>query len=130
MPHSPPSVAVGSVALIKGGAFHYATHLGFQPPESLDLLFGSLIERDDQSNPDCLAALPNDIGQINRPGGIDLQPDSALHSGAGNQAKSRPILIQIADYSFRDFLLRPVCDTAPQDAPIPACGTAVRAGTG
>ena len=120
MPNSPPSVAVGSVAIIEGGGFHYVTHLGFQPPESLDLLFGSLIERDDQSNPDCLAALPNDIGQINRPGGIDLQPDPALHSGAGNQAKSRPILIQVADYSFRDFLLRPVCDTAPQDAPIPA----------
>ena len=129
MPNSPPSVAVGSVALIEGGAFHCVTHLSFQPPESLDLLFGGLVERDDQSNPDCVAALPNDIGQINRPGRIDLQPDPARYGGAGNQAKPRPTIMQVANYPFRDFLPRPVCDTAPQDAPIPACGTAVRAGT-
>jgi hypothetical protein len=86
--------------------------LGFQPPESLDLLFGSLIESDDHPNPDCLAALPNDICHMNRSAGIDLQPDAALQSGSGNEANLRPILIQIADYPFRDLLPKPVCDTA------------------
>jgi hypothetical protein len=104
--------------------------LGFQPPESLDLLFGGLIESDDHPNPDCLAALPNDICQMNRSAGVDLQPDPAPHIGSGNEANLRPILIQITDDPFRDFLLRPVCDTATQDAPIPTCGTTISIGTG
>lgn len=124
-----PSVAVSLIAIARSRGWPGSTHLGFQPPQGLDLLFGGLIKCGEKPNPDFVAALPNDIGRISGAGWMDLQQKPARDGRAGGQAKPRTVFIEIANYRFDDLTPRTMCDPAPQDAPIPASRTAVGLGS-
>jgi len=106
------------------------THLRPGASQGLDLPLDGLIKCGDQSEPECTAALPNDIRRINCTGRLDLQSHLPRDDALGIHVKPRAAPVQVANNSVHDFLPRTVSDPAAKNAPLSLRGTTVGFGFG